>query len=46
MTCDLRDEYFNVLVYKCKLPTFIIKKFDYEFIAARDMDFDKESVNC
>lgn len=46
MTCDLRDEYFNVLVYKCKLPTFIVKKFDYEFIAERVMDFDKESVNC
>jgi hypothetical protein len=45
MTCDMRDEYFNVLVYKCKLPTFIVKKFDYEFIAERVMDFDKESVN-
>lgn len=46
MTCDLRDEYFNVLVYKCKLPTCIVKKFGYEFIAERVMDFDKESVNC
>lgn len=46
MTCDLRDEYFNVLVYKCKLTTFIVKKFDYEFIAERVMDFEKERVNC
>lgn len=46
MTSDLRDEYFNVLVYKCKLPTFIVKKFGYEFIAERVIDFDKESVNC
>lgn len=45
MTCDLRDEYYNVLVYKCKLPTFIVKKFDYEFTAEREMDIDNESVN-
>lgn len=45
MTCDLRDEYFNVLVYKCKLPTFIVKKFDYEFIAERDMEIDNVGVN-
>lgn len=45
MTCDLRDEFFNVLVYKCKLPTFIVKKFGYEFIAEKDIDIDKESVN-
>ena len=44
MTCDLRDEYFNVLVYKCKLPTCIVKKYDYEFIAAREMDISKEDV--
>ncbi len=45
MTCDLRDEYFNVLVYKCKLPTFIVKKFGYEFIAERDMKTDNVGVN-
>lgn len=45
MTCDLRDEYFNVLVYSCKLPTCIVKKYDYEFIAEKEMDISEESVN-
>lgn len=45
MTSDLRDEYFNVLVYSCKLPTCIVKKYDYEFIAERDMDIIEEDVN-
>lgn len=38
MTCDLRDEYFNVLVYDRELPEFIVKLFDYEFISERHMD--------
>lgn len=44
MTCDLRDEYFNVLVYKCKLPEYIVRKYDYEFIAEREMDIGEEDV--
>lgn len=44
MTCDLRDEYFNVLAYSCKLPTCIVKKYDYEFIAEREMDIGEEDV--
>lgn len=45
MTCDLRDEYFNVLVYKCKLPACLVKNYDYEFIAEKEMDISEESVN-
>ena len=45
MTCDLRDEYFNVLVYDRELPAEIIKLYDYEFIAEREMDISKEDIN-
>ena len=42
MTCDLRDEYFNVLVYDRELPVEIINLYDYEFIAKRSMEVDYE----
>lgn len=42
MTCDLRDEYFNVLVYDRELPVEIVKLYDYEFIANRTMDLSDE----
>ena len=45
MTCDLRDDYFNVLVYDRELPVEIINLYDYEFIAKRSMDISKEDVN-
>lgn len=45
MTCDLRDEFFNVLVYDRELPVEIINLYDYEFIAKRSMDISKEGVN-
>lgn len=45
MTCDLRDEYFNVLVYDRDLPIEVIKLYDYEFIAEREMDISKEDIN-
>lgn len=44
MTCDLRDEYFNVLAYDRELPVEIINLYDYEFIAKRSMDISKESL--
>lgn len=44
MTCDLRDEFFNVLVYDRELPVEIINLYDYEFIAKRSMDISKESL--
>lgn len=44
MTSDLRDEYFNVLVYDRELPVEIINLYDYEFIAKRSMDISKESL--
>lgn len=42
MTCDLRDEFFNVLVYDRELPVEIINLYDYEFIAKRSMEIDYE----
>ena len=45
MTCDLRDEFFNVLVYDRELPVEIINLYDYEFIAKKSMDISKEGVN-
>ena len=42
MTCDLRDEFFNVLVYDRELPIEIINLYDYEFIAKRSMDLSDE----
>lgn len=45
MTCDLRDEYYNVLVYDCKLAPCTLKKYGYDFIAGRYMDISKEDVN-
>lgn len=41
MTCDLRDEYFNVLAYDRKLPDEVVKIFRYEFIAERNMDIGR-----
>lgn len=42
MTCDLRDEYFNVLAYDRELPVEIINLYDYEFISKRSMEIDYE----
>ena len=42
MTCDLRDEYFNVLAYDRELPVEIINLYDYEFITKRSMEMDYE----
>lgn len=45
MTCDLRDEYFNVSIYRRKLPGCIVRKYGYEFIAEREMDISNEGAD-
>lgn len=38
MTCDLRDEYYNVLCYSKKLEEFKEQMYGYEYIGTRDID--------
>lgn len=38
MTCDLRDEYYNVLCYRNKLGDHILKMYGYEYIGTKDID--------
>lgn len=38
MTCDLRDEYYNVLCYRKKLGDHILKMYGYEYIGTKEVD--------
>lgn len=38
MTCDLRDEYYNVLCYRKKLGDHILKMYGYEYIGTREIE--------
>lgn len=38
MTCDMRDEFYNVLCYDAILDRDIEIIFDYEFIGSKDID--------
>ena len=38
MTCDLRDEYFNVLCYRKCLGDVILEMYGYEFIGIKDIE--------
>lgn len=38
MTCDLRDEYFNVLCYRKSLGDDILEMYGYEFIGIKEIE--------
>nr|DAN81514.1 MAG TPA: hypothetical protein [Caudoviricetes sp.] len=38
MTCDMRDEYYNVLCYKESLDNDLIYIFDYEYIGTKEIE--------
>ena len=38
MTCDLRDEYYNVLCYRKKLGDHILKMYRYEYIGTKEIE--------
>lgn len=38
MTCDMRDEYYNVLCYEESLDNDLIYIFDYEYIGTKDIE--------
>lgn len=38
MTCDMRDEFYNVLCYENELDEEIISDYGYEFVSCKDVD--------